>query len=81
MAIAQVVQLSATNIAANSNINLVNVGRMYREGTLYTYTERHLTYGEGLANTRALAAYNNALKDLDTLLRACLLYTSPSPRD
>src|SRR5690606_24296529 len=68
--VAQVVQLGAADITTGHHVDVVDVGAVHREGALHADTERHLADGEGLADTATLAPDDDALEDLDALLRA-----------
>ena len=93
--IAQVVQLRTANAAAAGDLDGLQVRGVNREGTLNADTEGDLTDGEGLTDAGTLTTDADALEQLCTLVVtldnlyvnvegiawACLLYTSPSPRD
>src|SRR5699024_7811938 len=65
-----VVELRTTDITASEHLDLVDVGRVHREGALHTDAEAELTDGEGLADSVALAADDDSLEHLDTRARA-----------
>ena len=65
--VAQVVELRAADIAAGSDLELLDLRRVQREGSLHPDTERLLPHGEGLANAAALAFEHDALEDLGPL--------------
>ena len=84
--VTKVIELSAVNVAATSYLDLLDLGRVNRESTLYTNREADLANREGLTGRSAMTADNIALEDLDALavaflnavvnLYVCLLYTS-----
>src|SRR5690606_36382839 len=65
-AAAQVVQLRAAHVTAGDDLDVVDRGRVEREGPLDTDPEGHLADGEGLTHAGALAADHDALEHLDT---------------
>ena len=65
-AIAEVVELGATNVAVTDNLELGNLGAVQREGALNAHGEANLADGEGLASTLAAHADDVALEDLLT---------------
>src|SRR5699024_5279358 len=67
---AQVVELRTTDITASEHLDLIDVGRVHREGALHPDAEAELTDGEGLADSVALAADDDSLEHLDTRARA-----------
>src|SRR5690606_870344 len=64
--VAQVVELGAADVTARHDLDVVDDGRVHREGTLHADLEAHLANRERLAHTLALAADDDALEDLDT---------------
>ena len=66
----QVVQLGATDVATGHDLDVVDVGRMHREGALDADAVALLAHGEGLADAATLTAHHDALEDLDALLGA-----------
>ena len=68
--VAQVVQLGAPDFTAGHDLDLVDVGAVYREGAFHADAEGDFPDGEGFPNTATLAADDNALEDLDTRLGA-----------
>ena len=67
--IAQVIQLSATNLTNLVQLDACNVRRLHWEDTLYTNSSRHLAYSETLLCALAVDFDNNTTVELDTLLR------------
>lgn len=70
--VAKVVQLGATNGTVTDDLNLVDLGRVYREGTLDADGEADLADGEGLTARMTVTTDNVALEDLNTLAVAFL---------
>src|SRR6476661_299225 len=66
--LAQVVQLRAADVTAGDDVDVVDVGRVHREGPLDADAVALLADGEGLADATTLAAQHDALEDLDALL-------------
>src|SRR5207249_1210484 len=64
-AAAQVVQLGAADVADRRDLDLLDLGRVEREGPLDTHPERLLADGEGLARAGALSLDHDPLVDLD----------------
>src|SRR5438105_10503069 len=63
--LAQVVELRAVDVADRGDLDLVDLGRVQREGPLDTDSERLLANGERLVQPGALALQDDALEDLD----------------
>src|SRR4029453_4563257 len=63
---AHVVQLGAADVTLGDDLDLFDDRRVNREGTLNADAEGNLADGEGLADTLALAAKDEALENLDT---------------
>src|SRR5690625_442598 len=63
---AQVVQLGATHVTAGDDLDLVEGGGVYREGTLHADTKGDLADGEGLTHASTLTGNDYALEDLNT---------------
>src|SRR4029078_1288187 len=68
--LAQVVQLRAAHVTTGDDVDVIDVGRMHREGPLDADAVAFLAHGEGLADATALAAKDDTLEDLDALLGA-----------
>ena len=68
--VAQVVQLSATNLTNLVDYDAVDVGRLDGEDTLYTNGTRHLANGEALLVAVPSDLDNYTAVQLDTLLVA-----------
>src|SRR3954470_24853296 len=68
--LAQVVQLRAAHVAAGHDVDVVDVGRMHREGPLDANAVAFLAHGEGLPDPAALPPKHDTLEDLDAFLRA-----------
>ena len=66
--LAQIVKLSATNLTNLVHFDALNVGRLQREDTLYTYGTRHLANSEALLLLMAANLDDYATIELDTLL-------------
>src|SRR5690349_20040675 len=64
----QVVQLRAADVTAGHHLDVVDVGRVHREGALDADAVAFLADGEGLADATALTANHHALEHLDALL-------------
>src|SRR5690606_26833999 len=72
LALAQVVQLRAADLALGEDLDLVDHRAVDREGARDPDAEAELADGEGLADARAVAADDDALEDLDTRAGAFL---------
>src|SRR5699024_12778567 len=70
VAIAQVVQLRATDLTAGQNLELVDVRGVHWDGALHADAEGDLADGEGLADAGALALDHDATEDLHAGLAA-----------
>ena len=68
--VTQIVELRAANLRLTEYYNLVNVGRVDREGLLHTYAVGNTSYGEGLGNAAAMSGNNGTLEKLDSFLLA-----------
>ena len=68
--LAQVVQLSTTDIAPAGHLDLVDLRGVNREGTLNADAGADLANGEGFARGLAMTTDNVTLEHLDTLLVA-----------
>ena len=66
--LAQIVKLSATNLTNLVHLNGVDVRRLDREDTLYTYGTRHLANSEAFLLTMTADLDDYATIELDTLL-------------
>src|SRR5699024_6737286 len=64
--VAQVVELGAADVTADVHLDLLDDGRVHREGALDAHAEADLADREGLADPAALAADDDALEHLDT---------------
>lgn len=71
-AIAQVIQLRSSRLSAPDGRYVQNVRRMKREDSLDPFLPHHPAYGEGLADSAALACYHRAVKCLRANLVALL---------
>jgi hypothetical protein len=65
--VTQVIQLGSAHIAASTNGNLGNDGRVDRESTLNADAKTNFAYGKGFPNTATFAASNNPFKSLCAL--------------
>jgi len=65
--VAEVVQLGAANLAAASDLDSNNLGRVHGERALDADAERDLANREGLTIACAVTADDRALENLDTL--------------
>src|ERR1035437_448473 len=63
--VTQVVELRPANVAAGSELDALDLGRMHREHALDANAEGLLAHRERLARTVALALDDRALEDLD----------------
>ena len=66
--LAQIVKLSAANLTNLVHFNAVDIGRLDREDTLYTYSARHLANSETLFVTMTVDLDYNTPVELDALL-------------
>ena len=65
--VAEVVELRATDLAFTNNLDLLDLRRVYRESTLNTNGEAHLSNGECLAARLSMTTNDIALEYLNTL--------------
>src|SRR6185437_6958111 len=65
--LAEVVQLRPPHVTAGDDVDVVDVGRVHREGPLDADAVALLAYREGLADPAPLAAQHHALEHLDAL--------------
>jgi hypothetical protein len=66
--VTEIVKFSATNLTTLVHLDAVDVGRLDREDTLYTYGTRHFTNGETLLVAMAADSDDHATIQLNTLL-------------
>ena len=66
-AAAQIVQLRTANLTIAYDLELSNVGGVYREGLLNAYAVRNAANGDRLVNAGVLHRNDDALEYLDTL--------------
>ena len=69
-AVAEVVELRATDVTAGGDLDLLDLRRVHGERALHADAEGLLADREGLARTVALALDHHALEDLRTATRA-----------
>src|SRR4030095_10884366 len=69
-ALAQVVELRAANGALGGDLDLVEAGRVYREGALDADAVGRLAHRERLAGAGPAAPEDGSLEDLDAFLVA-----------
>lgn len=65
--VAEEVELGAADLAAADDLDLLDLRRVNREGTLDTHTEADLADGEGLTVRSTMTAGDDALEHLGTL--------------
>ena len=63
-AVANVVELSTSNLTGANYLNLLNVGRMYRERLLDTATVSYASDSKRLGNSAAVLSDDSTLEDL-----------------
>ncbi len=65
--VTEIVKLRTANLTASDDLNLFNVGRMYREGLLNAAAVRNTSYSEGLGDTAAILSDDGTLEHLNSL--------------
>src|ERR1700722_1092893 len=68
--VAQVIQLRSADVAEGGDLELGDGRRVHREGSLDADAEAHLAHREGLPDTGALAAGDDAPEHLEALASA-----------
>ena len=80
-AITQIIKLRSADTTVSNKLNLGNVGRMYREYTLYAYAVSNTTYGKGFGDAAVILSDNSTLKYLNSLALAFTnLYVNTNSR-